>query len=167
MTPVNYTLPYIIRISRPPLIVMSVILVPLIAFITFELVSTGPGNQLVGWAACLGIDIMFGFVWLDYISQEIQLSEEWLSYRKWFVKRKMKYSTFSEISYYLKYRGRGIPAPYVKISGTAGENLSINLLPFLDVTKIRVFHDVLKRKAPHAMIDQSFEENFPDPDGPG
>lgn len=84
MIPVNYTLPNIIRICRPPFIAMSVILVSLIAFITFELVSTGPGNQLPAWAASLGINIFFTIFLLDYLSQEIQLSEEWLSYRKWF-----------------------------------------------------------------------------------
>lgn len=61
--------------------------------------------------------------------------------------------------------GKAIPTPFVRISGKAGENLSINLLPFLDETKISVLHDVLKRKAPQAKME-SFEEIFPDPDNP-
>ena len=141
----DYSLPYTIRVSKPPLIAMTGILLPLVAFLTYDLVVTPPDGRSIWWVASIGIDITFALYWLAFITQRIWLSEELLSYRKWFVKKEMAYSTLSEVSFYLKDRGRGGPAPFVRISDEKGTNLSINLLPFLDGVQIRVLHDVLKR----------------------
>jgi hypothetical protein len=127
---VSYTLPYILRINRIPFIALSVIFVPLISVIAFELISTGPGNDPVGWAAGLAIAVIFALFWLGFITQQIRLSDDRLSYRKWFVAKEMDYSSLSEISFYYREMGRGIHAPFVELSGSVGEKMAINMLPF-------------------------------------
>ena len=77
--PIDYSLPYTIRISNSPLIAMTAIMIPLIAILTYLLVVQGPGDQFIGWVMSIGIDICFALYWLAFVSQQILLSDELLS----------------------------------------------------------------------------------------
>jgi len=163
-TPVNYTLPYTLRFSGPRTYFRYLWLL-----ITGEhkLANSGHGNAEMWWTDDLAMVILFTFTWLGSVTQKVHLSEDRLSYRKWWsAKKEMEYSSLSRVSFYFRDSRYGIGPPVVELWGYTGESLLINLFPLKDGAKIWVLHDVLKRKAPQAKMERSFESIFPEPGDP-
>lgn len=164
--PVSYTLPYTVRPARKALVLKFVLFMAPIAMIAFALAYSPPGNEIDKYTIILGFVALVIPIWLVMTTLEFQLSEDRLSYRIWFLKKEIEYSSISKISFCQKYISggkAGMYKPYMEIQGNNGESLSISLHLFLNnETDIWVLHDVLKRKAPLAMMDLSFEKLFPE-----
>jgi hypothetical protein len=168
--PVSYKLPYTLRIDRNTLVAKFVIFMMPIACLAFILAAySPPGNEIAKCAVVLVFVAMVTPIWLDSAMYEVQLSEDLLSYRGLLVKKEMGYSSISDISFYYNYvKGGKIPMylPFVELRDYTGESLLIGLRPFKSETKIWVLHDVLKRKAPQATMERSFEKIFQKPVDP-
>jgi hypothetical protein len=157
-------LPHVIRINRIPFIAMTAIFPPLITAILVALAWGNPLKDIIGWCAGLLIAIVFSIWYLAFITQEIRLSEQKISYRQWFFLKEMQYGGISEIRCYYRYVKRGPDRPVLEILGKSGETIPINLLPFLNRKNMLDIFNVLQGHVPQADLKKCWKELFSESD---
>jgi hypothetical protein len=161
--PEPYSLPLSIRITRNKFIANSVICPVLIAFFLGIAVFTYSPHSMGVCVLNLLIAAGLGLSYLDVILQEIRLTDDRISYRKWFFWKEMEYSRITAIRFYYRYIQHGVKLPMLALSGDTGDKITINLGMFDSPANLGIIYDVLNKNSPGVDISDSPEEFFTDP----
>jgi hypothetical protein len=160
--PVLYSLPLSIRITRNKFIANSVISLPLIAVLVYIVAFANPPvstfTRIVG---LLGSAVL-GLSYLDIISREIRLTEDRISYRKWFFWKEIEYKRIPAGRFYYQIM-RGAKLPMLALSGDTGDRINLDLVLFDNPANLGIIYDVLNKNSPGADIYDSPGEFFTDP----
>jgi hypothetical protein len=161
--PEQYTLPRILRITRNKFIVNSVITLLIIAVPLYCLVTTNIRDKPVTWILFLLFVAVLGLSYLATISHVIRLTEDRISYRKWFFTNEMEYTRITAVQFYYRSIGRGGKVPMLELSGENGDKILIDLILFDSPANLWIICDVLKKNARQVALHQTPKEFFAHP----
>jgi hypothetical protein len=117
----------------------------------------------VTWILCLLLAAGLGISCLDTISRGIRLTEDRISYGKWFFWKGLEYTRITAVRFYYRIAQRGVKLPMLELSGDTGNKITIDLGLFDTPTNLGIIYDVLNKNARHADFSNSPEAFFTDP----
>lgn len=161
--PEQYMLPLTLRITRNKFIANSVITLLIIAVPLYCLVTPDILDNPVIWILCFLFVAVLGISYLGTVSQRILLTNDGISYRKWFFTKEMEYTRITAVQVYYRSMGRGGNVPMLELSGETGDKILIDLILFDNPTNLWIICDVLKKNAYRVALHQSPEEFFAHP----
>jgi hypothetical protein len=154
LLPGPYRLPLTLRMSLGTFVALSVLFLPSIGILIFSPWMPGPP---------LGAGI--GLLYLNTITQGIRLTEDRISYRKWFFSKGMEFQRITAVRYYYYQNTWAFWnwGPVLELSGDSGDTITMKFGTLINPEHLPVIYDVLRKNAIRADLRNSPEEFFAHP----